>query len=80
MESRSWVGREIITVPHYLVKLVFTLRGQKKVWRNTRTSLRREFPLGQDFHKYLLWSDLWGDLAIDLEETTSPEGLLCEKC
>ena len=31
---------------HFLVKLVFTLRGRKKVWRNTQAPLSREQPLG----------------------------------
>jgi len=65
-------------IPHYLFKLVFTLRGQKKVWRNTRASLSREFPLGVGFSMInLLWGVIFETSAIDLEETTSREGLLC---
>ena len=37
--GRSWLSSGVL--PHNLVKLVFVLRGQKKVWRNTRVYLSR---------------------------------------
>jgi len=57
-QNKSWCSRTNpdTRVPHFLVKLVFTLRGQKEVWRNTRASLGRELPLGVDFHRYLPWA------------------------
>ena len=55
-----------VPVPHYLVRLVFTPKGQKKVWRNTQTSLSREYLLCR------------GRICIDMIFTVGPH--FCDFC